>query len=192
MTTRLVQALQRFGIPLDQARQLRPWLLMNMLFAMDLARNGYQVEYGIEHFLLRTAVQQSKAIVELESAELQLALFNTIKPEEQFQYLRETLDELERGTALDKSRKLIKAWEKADIAAFEALMQQTLEDNSVSGRFLKQVLIDQRNPGMADKLVELMQQRGKSFVGVGLLHLLGEGGVPALLQKRGYLVERVD
>ena len=137
-------------------------------------------------------MQQSKAIVELESAELQLALFNTLKPEEQLQYLRENLDELERGTALDKSRELIKAWEKADIAAFEALMQQTLKDTSVSGRFLKQVLLDQRNPGMADKIVELMQQRGKSFVAVGLLHLLGEGSVPALLQKRGYVVERVD
>ena len=46
MASRLAQTLLRFGIPLDQVRQLRPWLLMNMLFAMDLARNGYQPKFG--------------------------------------------------------------------------------------------------------------------------------------------------
>jgi uncharacterized protein YbaP (TraB family) len=36
-----------------------------------------------------------------------------------------------------------------------------------------------------------MKSEGTTFVGVGLLHLVGEDGVPKLLQQRGYEVEKL-
>lgn len=44
---------------------------------------------------------------------------------------------------------------------------------------------------MAAHIETLMHRGGVLFVGVGLLHLLGENGLPALMAQRGYLVERV-
>jgi uncharacterized protein YbaP (TraB family) len=36
-----------------------------------------------------------------------------------------------------------------------------------------------------------MRSSSVTFIGVGLLHLLGANGLPRLLEHRGYLVERV-
>ena len=44
---------------------------------------------------------------------------------------------------------------------------------------------------MAAQIDQLMGKGGVLFVGVGLLHLLGDNGLPQLLGQRGYLVERV-
>jgi uncharacterized protein YbaP (TraB family) len=44
---------------------------------------------------------------------------------------------------------------------------------------------------MADHIERLMREDSVTFVGVGLLHLLGANGLPQLLAQRGYLVERV-
>ena len=44
---------------------------------------------------------------------------------------------------------------------------------------------------MAEKIAGLLNAPGSSFVAVGLLHLVGSKGVPALLQQRGYQVEKL-
>jgi len=53
------------------------------------------------------------------------------------------------------------------------------------------VLLDGRNGALADKLAVLLKKEEKTVAAIGLLHLLGKRGVPALLQARGYRVERV-
>jgi uncharacterized protein YbaP (TraB family) len=44
---------------------------------------------------------------------------------------------------------------------------------------------------MAAAIEHIMHDTPVSFVGVGLLHLLGKQGLPQLLRQRGYQVERV-
>jgi uncharacterized protein YbaP (TraB family) len=64
-------------------------------------------------------------------------------------------------------------------------------DTSVSGRFTRDILLDGRNSVLAGKLDELLQKQNGAVVAIGVLHLLGERGVPALLAARGISVERV-
>jgi hypothetical protein len=56
---------------------------------------------------------------------------------------------------------------------------------------MQRVMPDQRNPNMAKQIETLLKNDKTSFVAVGALHLLGNKGVPALLQQRGYPVQKL-
>jgi uncharacterized protein len=48
-----------------------------------------------------------------------------------------------------------------------------------------------RNPDLA-AAIDLAHREGKRvFAATGILHMVGDGGLPRLLQKLGYKVERV-
>lgn len=187
----LKHALQRFDIPYENVQQMKPWLLANLLMGLDLERNGYRRQYGIEFFLLSVADRQAKAVQELESAEYQMSLYADMTDAMQEQYLRESLMEIGSGSALRKAQALIDAWADANGDAMEDVLRQSLKETTLSSEFTQRVLLDKRNPEMADKIEALLKNDESSFVGVGLLHLLGERGVPTLLRQRGYHVEKV-
>ncbi|RZI43404.1 TraB/GumN family protein [Herbaspirillum sp. HC18] len=183
--------LKGFGIALDEVRHMKPWLLANMLVGLDLERHGYQRSHGTEMFLLSLAAKESKTVAEIESAEYQMALFDSMTDAQQEQYLRENLAELGDGNAWKKARVLIDAWANANGDAAEAFLRDARNDKSASAEFTYRVLLEKRNPEMADKIEALLRNDTTTFVGVGLLHMVGETGVPALLRRRGYEVEKV-
>ncbi|MGZ5858670.1 MAG: TraB/GumN family protein, partial [Burkholderiaceae bacterium] len=101
------------------------------------------------------------------------------------------LDEIKDGKARKETDDLADAWSKANAKELTRLMNETLSEKTVSAGFTQHVLLDQRNPGMATRIEGLLKHDKVTFVGVGLLHLIGDKGVPALLRQRGYAVERV-
>lgn len=187
----LQQALQEVGIPLDRVKHMKPWLVANMLIGLDLERHGYQRSHGIEVFLLSLADTQTKTVQELETAEYQMSLFDSMSDAVQEQYLRENLAELRDGNALKKAQALIDAWASANGDALEAMMRESLQEKSASSEFTHRVLLEKRNPEMASKIEALLRDDETTFVGVGLLHMVGETGVPTLLRQRGYEVEKL-
>ena len=187
----LKRALQDADVPFKDVRHMKPWLLAKMLVGLDLERNGYQRSHGIETFLLSMADRQAKDVRELESAEYQMSLFDSMPDAVQEQYLRENLAELGDGNALKKAQALIDAWANANGDAVEAFMRDSLLEKTTSGEFMQRVLLDKRNPEMASKIEELLRDDEATFVGVGLLHMVGETGVPTLLRQRGYEVEKL-
>lgn len=184
-------ALQRFDMPFEQVSRMKPWLLANMLTGLDLARNGYHYANGVEHFLLSFTGGAPKTVEELESAEYQMSLFDSMTDAVQEQYLREHLAELGDGDALKKAVALIDAWASADGNVLEQLWHESLQEKTASAEFTHRVLLGKRNPEMADKIEALLKNDESTFVGVGLLHLMGETGVPRLLRQRGYEVEKL-
>jgi uncharacterized protein YbaP (TraB family) len=188
---RLRLALEKFGIPFENIADMKPWLVANMLIAFDLERQGYQRSDGIEYFLLSFAKEQTKTVQELESAEYQLSLYDGMPEAEQEQYLRENLAEIDDGNALKKAQALIDAWASANGKAFDDLLQESLNEKTISSKFMHRVLLDKRNPEMAEKIEVLLKNEESTFVGVGLLHLIGETGLPKLLRQRGYEVEKL-
>ena len=188
---RLRQALQRFDIPFEQAARMKPWLLANLLVALNLERHGYQRSQGIEYFLLAFADRQKMRVQELESADYQMALFDGMSEEKQAQYLLENLTELDDGQADAKDAALIDAWAHANGPAIENVVRASLSEKTMSAEFTRRILLDERNPNMANKIAGLLNTPGSSFVAVGLLHLVGARGVPNLLRQKGYVVEKL-
>jgi uncharacterized protein len=187
---RLRTALQHFDMPFAQAARMKPWLLANLLTALNLERHGYQRNQGVEYFLLALADKQKMKVQELESADYQMALFDRMTESEQAQYLLENLADLDDAVGF-KDAALIDAWSNAKGDSFERVMHESLVGKPASADFTRRVLLDERNPKMADKIDGLLQKSGTTFVAVGALHLVGKGGVPSLLKQKGYVVDKL-
>lgn len=189
---KLQAALQKNDIPLDRIARMKPWMIANLLVVQTMARNGYPAEQGLESYFLSVAAKEGKIVRGLETADYQLSLFNRLDDTQQQEYLEETLQDLNDGSEIAQAKALIDAWRRADSASVLALKQQMLNDGSASSRFIEDILLNQRNPGLADGIAMLLNDDKTSFVAIGMLHLIGgENSIPALLQKRGYQVRKL-
>lgn len=188
---KLAPALAKAGMSLQSVQQFKPWLIANLLVGVELDARGFKRAQAVEYALLAAAQEQDKAVRQLESAEYQLGLFDTLDARQQEQYLVESLADLESGTAMKKSLALIEAWNAADIPGIQAAWRTATSGNSIAAEFMQRVLLGKRNPEMAANIERIMQQDQVAFVGVGLLHLIGEDGLPQLLKRRGYQVEQL-
>lgn len=188
---RLRKVLPILGLPYDGMSHFKPWMIANEMLLASLEKQGYPGNLATDIYLLNTAKEEGKSVVSLESAEYQLGLFDKLTPKEQEAYLTDSLDDLEQGNVAKKNDDLLQAWEHADEKAFDSLLAEARNDKTVSGRFFYRDLLMGRNPAMADKIAQLIKEHEHSFTGIGLLHLVGKEGVPQLLKKKGFAVERI-
>lgn len=188
---RLRTALHAEGVSVASMAHLKPWLVANLLTSMQLERHGYRRADGVEHVMLAQARRRGTRVRTLESAELQLALFDSMSDAESERYLLDTLDGLADGSAGQRARRVIEAWRSGKAAERDAAWIDATTGGSETADFTRRRLLGQRNPDLATRIDTLMGRGGVLFIGVGYLHLLGERGLPQLLAQRGYLVERV-
>jgi len=187
----MTERLHAHGVSVASMANYKPWLVANLLLSMELERQGYRRNEGVEQVLVEVARRRSAPVAELESADYQLQLFNTMNDIEAERYLNETLRALQDGSALRRARAIIAAWTSGDARALDALLADATEGRGVVADFTRRILLGRRNPEMVMHIERLMCQGSVTFVGVGLLHLLGANGLPQLLAQRGYLVEQV-
>ena len=188
---KLDAALHQAGIDAATARVLNPAMLAALISLSHYQKLGYRSDLSSDAWLAQLARQGKTRVVALETVDSQLGEFKKLTSAEQWGFLDESLDNLASGEELDEALALVNAWAHADRAALDALAARAEEDSSVSGKFMRDVLLDGRNGALADKLAVLLREEPKTVAAIGLLHLLGKRGVPALLQAQGYRVERV-
>ena len=190
-TALLIAALHAEGITLASVAHLKPWLLANMLLGLELQRHGYERKHGVETYLLSHAQARGTPVAELESADSQLGLFDTLSDADGERYLRESLRGLSDGSSFKKAKNLIDVWSTGQAFAVDELIKEATEGDAMVADFTRRSLLDRRNPEMAARIAQLMEDGQVAFVGVGVLHLLGANGLPQLLSQRGYQVERI-
>lgn len=188
---RIEAALRKQGLEPAAVAQLNPWMLVTMLAVFDTVKLGYDPALGVDNHLATLARKGKTRIAELETMQYQAALLNRLPIEEQWRLLEETLENMGSGRQLRETREMLEAYERADQRALDSLMQRVETDDSLSGKFMRDILLDERNGPMADKVAALLARENNAVVAVGLLHLLGQRGLPELLRKRGIKVERI-
>lgn len=185
---RLQAALDKVKIPLRSVEHYRPWVVANLLVGQEIEKSGFNRGLGVEGYLLSQA--RKKPLLELEDADYQLGLFGSMDDAQQEAYLLENIADVDSGAALRKSAGLVDAWGAADAARIAELTRELTTGDTVSARFMDRTLLGKRNPEMAAG-IEAIMRKGDAFIGIGLLHLVGDNGVPALLRQHGYEVEKV-
>ena len=103
----------------------------------------------------------------------------------QLEFLKSSVDEY--AEAVPKFKELVDAWYAGDDKTLDRLVSNELRDKYPE---LYKTLILKRNDGFAKQVNELLKGDGVSFVAVGAWHLVGSAGVPAMLEKMGFKVER--
>ena len=166
-------------IPLEMLERTEPWLAAITIEQLALARIGFNPSYGVEMHLLKKAASDGKTILGFESVEQQLAYLDGLSPEAQRALLMQTLSE--SATIREVMDDLILAWRSGDIDYLE----QTLLDDVSGYPELYDTIVANRNRLWVDTIDELLEQGEDYLVIVGALHLVGEDGLPQLLQQRG-------
>ncbi|WP_242404620.1 TraB/GumN family protein [Janthinobacterium agaricidamnosum] len=188
---RLAPLLKKFAIAPESAAPMKPWLLASVLAIGEFSAQGYKSELAVDSYLSRQAHARKIPVLELESMESQMGLFGNMSMADQCRFLEEGLDGLEDQDQVRQAREMAQAWGSADAAALDKVAQEATDDKTFSGKFMQQVLLEGRNPGLADGIAKLLGRENNSLAAIGVLHLIGANSVPDLLRKRGLKVERV-
>lgn len=154
-------------------------------------------EQGMDTLLILRAYDLSVPVWDVESAELQYGLMNEFSDELYCLMMRQTMKMGKKyGEQLDA---LYAAWLAGDL---EALMGEIdgeeEEEEELNERQIaliaeyNEVMLDNRNLGMAEKAKEYLKTGKTVFFAVGAAHMLGEAGVVRLLEDAGYTVEQFN
>jgi uncharacterized protein YbaP (TraB family) len=166
-------------IPFEMLDRIEPWYAAITVEQLVLTRIGFNAAYGVEMQLLRKAASDGKEILGFETVEQQLGYLDGLSLEAQRELLMQTLTE---GAAIREIMDdLILAWRSGDI---DYLEQALLDDVSGYPELYDAIVAD-RNRLWVDTIDELLDDGQDYLVIVGALHLVGEDGVPRLLEQRG-------
>jgi uncharacterized protein YbaP (TraB family) len=179
-------------VPYNSIAWLTPELQVTILSVMDARRDELDAAYAIDTILAGLGHSTKKSMVSLETPELQLNLSQMRTPQETVAYVQVSLDELEDGRSRALLKRFSQAWANADYTEMTHYDEWCECLNTEIERDVMKRLNDERNPHLADRIDALHGSGKQVFAAVGSLHMFGPIGLPALMAKRGYLVERVD
>jgi hypothetical protein len=167
--------------------RLQPWAAAVVLSfdqeEIERQRQGVEV---LDDVLQRLARERGKAVVGLETAAEQLAVFHNMPIDWQIEMLRLSLEHPElTGAVSGELRQLYLAGDHDGAWRYYLDLAEAYDSPYV--RYFTQAAIVERNHRMAERLAPLLAEGG-AFVAVGALHLPGPDGLLALLQRQGYRI----
>lgn len=188
----LRREIERACIPAQAVAGLHPMMQAMSAMVVDAARDGLQVAYGQEFVLAGFAKARNLRTVSLETAERQLAAIIPSDPAQAERTLGSTLEQMRSGLGRRVLLRMAAAWERGDLQEIESYERWCDCVETDDDRAMLKALNDDRNPAMADRIETLHGRGQRLFVAVGALHMTGPKALPALLQARGFRVERVQ
>ena len=170
---------------------LRPELQVVTLVSLALRRDGLDPAWGIDGVLMQRAQALGVPTVSLETPELQMALLVRDTPGATLAAVRQGLAELRSTTARAVAQRLVDGWAEGRLADLEDFATWCACQESDADRAQHRATVDARNPAMADRIAALHRRGHTVFAAVGALHMLGPEGLPQLMARRGFRVERI-
>jgi len=176
-----------FGVATLDFNIFRPWVVVTLLEQLQLQELGYNPQYGLDLYFINQAADSGKDIIELETADFQIALFSALPDELMILVLESSV---ENPLTREDGELLFEAWEDGDTAAMELLLFEALEEEPALAPYYD-VLVYARNVTMAETIEGFLADDKSYFVVVGAGHLVGEDSIIDLLAERGYLTEQL-
>jgi uncharacterized protein YbaP (TraB family) len=174
----------RLGVPEAALDHMRPWSASLVLVERALRRAGLKPG-GAEADVAGEGLARNVPVTGLEPAERTPALVSSLTDAEDLAVLTSTLRDLERPDP--QFLRLQAAWEAGDEAAIEAIGIGEMRRDTPA---LYRLLIADRNKDWAERIGDLLVGRGRHFVSLGILHLVGPDRLQLVLEAQGYTVQR--
>ena len=180
------KAAKSAGLPGEAMLEpFKPWLAALTLSIAPIMQAGYDPTSGVETELKPEFTQANKPVKGLETAEQQMHYFADMPDKAQVDFLNSEIDDFD--TSVDKFKKMLDAWYAGNTAALDEFNNAEFRDKYPD---LFQTLVVKRNQTFSTQIQGLLKGDGVSFVAIGAGHLVGNEGVPAMLQKQGFKVTR--
>jgi uncharacterized protein len=163
--------------------RMQPWMAEFTLSIADDARGGADAFNGVEEQVQAITPLAAKRMA-FETARQQIEFLAGAPVKDQVASLSWTLAEIEDDPA--SYQRVVDEWMAADLAGLQRDAVQPLKTVSPAlyGR-----LIAQRNKAWVRALTRRLRKKGTVVVVVGVGHMIGPEGLPALLRARGFDVQ---
>jgi uncharacterized protein len=180
---RLVKLAQTYAVPMEELDRLKPWLAEIRLSVASYRDLGASRDLGVEHQILQSARGDARQRA-FETPQEQVGYLAQGALPDQIASLEETFDELEAGPA--GFQRLIHAWLTADLKTVTA---EALDPLAKASPAVYRTMVVQRNARWLQAVLTRLDQPGDVVMVVGVGHLIGPDGLPALLRAKGVQVE---
>jgi uncharacterized protein len=155
-------------------------------------RAGYDPGFGSEVLLSAMAQATGMPVQSLETVDQQLDALLAPDAAQAVETVEEGLGDLESGRQERVLMATVQAWDQSDLKALENYAAWCECTETALARAQMHRLLDERNPPMARGIDQLHQGGKRVLAAVGSLHMVGPQGLPALLAKQGYTVQRLQ
>ncbi len=189
---RIAEELAKHNIPQMLTDKLKPWAAVVTLQQLKYMGEGFTAASGIDSYLLNRVKGKSeyskaqdtlKNILELESVELQMNVFNEFdKIADSF--VEYSLDTNDTENSPEFVTELFEFWKKGDTKAIDKLITDSQTKYPEYQNVMNELLY-KRNKGMAEKIKTFLNKKDDYFIVVGSAHLVGKDSVQDYLMKLG-------
>jgi uncharacterized protein YbaP (TraB family) len=170
---------------------LAPELQLAALTTLAAREDGLDPAYAIDGFLAVHARALGKAVISLESPEMQVALLKG-DPASAPAAMDAALRQLELGQSRAMLRRIARVWDEGRTDELERYEEWCGCAETEADRAALVRLLDERNAPLAERVAAEHAAGRRVFAAVGALHMVGTTGLPALLAARGFEVHRVE
>jgi uncharacterized protein YbaP (TraB family) len=180
---RLVDAGVQLNCAPEALDRMQPWMADLTLSVAEDARGGASASDGVEG-QVQASTPPSVRRRAFETARQQIGFLAGTPVKDQLASLKWTVSEIEQDPT--SYQRVVDEWMSGDLAG---LQHDALDPLLKVSPTLFARLIDGRNRHWESVLEARLKQPGSVVVVVGVGHLIGPGGLPALLRAKGYQVE---
>ncbi len=174
----LAELVEKSRFSMSDFKTTETWAVA--LFLSNIGSTGKPAN-GVDKAVIRDFA--GRQIKELEGAEKQLGIFDSLAIADQRDLLEGVLIESSLGT--DAAQKLREAWLRGDLSVLEGATRSGI----MADPELRDALLLDRNVDWTAQLLPILEDAPKPLIAVGAAHLVGPDGLPALLEREGYTVE---
>ena len=175
------------GMKAELVKTLRPWAAMRS-FAVRAETNELILDYA----LLERAAEQKKDLYQIESIQEFIVTLQEMPIEAQVALLKFTVASY--ADMKDIIDDMLSAYLKQDLKLMYEISTRFIPDKPENQQwreiYLRHV-VEIRNVVMEHYMRKPMRKKN-TFIAIGAVHLYGDKGVLALMEKDGYTVSRVD
>lgn len=183
---RLRATCQNLGLSCEVLARMRPWMAdVTLSVAADMRAGALSTE-GVEQQIAAEAPATANRRA-LETVSQQIGFLADPPPAEQVRSLDETVKEIADDPGIYD--RVLKEWLAGDL---EALSHDALDPIAKTSPDMYRRLVTDRNRRWARIIGDELAGDRKIVIVVGTAHLIGPGGVPALLRKQGIAVDGPD
>lgn len=191
LRARLRKQAETLCVPYASLKDMPAEIQLAELSLAFASKDGLYPQFAIDGVLAALGHAAKQHVVSLETPALQIHTLMMPNHRDLLGYVDDSLDELEhkRGRALFE--RMATAWAQSDYATMASYPKWCECLRTPIERKVMRRMLNARNPAMAAK-IDAMHRRGRRvFAAVGSLHMFGKIGLPALMKKKGYKVERI-
>lgn len=194
--TALTAAMRARNVPAFMVAKFQPWYVSVMLSVPPCALAQAVTSKGLDGQIIDAALAKGVPIKALEPYDTVFGIFGGLSGPDQLSMIRSTLAMEELGT--DYATTLADTYFSQDTRAIweftrmQSLAMPNATPAQVNAEFarMEEALMAKRNRAWI-AVIEAAAQQGPAFAAFGALHLSGQDGVLALLERKGFMLERL-